>query len=506
MEAWDHRVGDSDVRRYWVPLLLFALALTLRLIGLGTESLWNDELSSVVFSNSGPMAALRSAMADTGPPLYYIVQSLVNEVLGVHEWSMRLVPALAGAASVPLLYGLGRRLAGERVAIIAAVMLAVAEVPLSMSQEARAYAPGAFLVLLSVYCLVRAVETSGSLWLVGYAVAAAAAAYTHLFAGVAVAGATFGVLIRPRLVTRVGWRLPMAIVGALVAWLPWAWVLFDQTARVAAREAAGQWRISAPADFSTSLFEALRFYVPWGRRDPIVAGLFVGMIFYGAFGRPSNNDAEQQREGDSVFTRADATVVLLSWSGFVFLGGLLISRFVLPIFGPRMAVMAAPALYLLLAMGVVKLWRPAVMLVAAVVIVYGSRGLSTYYTELQREQWREVTQYLVAENAEEDGIIAHAPFILKNVSTYAMILGDDDGIEGLRLSRGLDPKEYERVLLGMLEGRDSVYLVQGHVDFSEDRKTDADLAMENLGWRARETRWFKGGWVIHYTRGEATAE
>src|SRR5204863_8816980 len=60
------------------------------------------------------------------PPLGYWLIMLSFAVFGVHDWSARLVPALAVHLAVLLTYLLGRRSLGERTALWGALLLALA--------------------------------------------------------------------------------------------------------------------------------------------------------------------------------------------------------------------------------------------------------------------------------------------------------------------------------------------------------------------------------------------
>src|SRR5262245_47151672 len=60
------------------------------------------------------------------PPLFYWLVMASYQAFGVHEWSARLVPALAVHGCILLTYLLGRRLVGGRAAFWGALLLAVA--------------------------------------------------------------------------------------------------------------------------------------------------------------------------------------------------------------------------------------------------------------------------------------------------------------------------------------------------------------------------------------------
>jgi Dolichyl-phosphate-mannose-protein mannosyltransferase len=60
------------------------------------------------------------------PPLLYWLVGLSYRLFGIHDWSARLVPALAVHACILLTYGFGRRILGERAAFWGALLLSLA--------------------------------------------------------------------------------------------------------------------------------------------------------------------------------------------------------------------------------------------------------------------------------------------------------------------------------------------------------------------------------------------
>jgi 4-amino-4-deoxy-L-arabinose transferase-like glycosyltransferase len=99
------------------------------------------------------------------PPFSLWVMGLSGRLFGFSSWSMLVPDALAGVASVGLLYLAVRRLSGPGAGLLAGAALALTPVAALMF---RFNNPDAFLVLLLVagaYFLVRALEKAGTGWL-----------------------------------------------------------------------------------------------------------------------------------------------------------------------------------------------------------------------------------------------------------------------------------------------------------------------------------------------------
>lgn len=168
--------------RPWLPLILITLlGLAIRLIALGSKSLWIDETHSFYFA-SQPLSSLFTQLCDPHPPGYYALLSLVLAI-GRNEFWLRLPSAIAATLTIPLTYvlsrGLGSALAikglDRRAAILAALLLAVAPLHVWYAQEARMYALVTFLGLCAVLFAVRLAVHERAWTVAGYVLSATAA-------------------------------------------------------------------------------------------------------------------------------------------------------------------------------------------------------------------------------------------------------------------------------------------------------------------------------------------
>lgn len=205
-------------------LTLFALGL--RLFRLGYFELWTDEGATWFFARwmMGTEMGAEIALEAT-PPLYYGLVGIMMWLFGDSDIVLRLPSALFGAAAVPALYVLGRRLAGSRVGGVAAFLLAVHPLHLWYSREARVYPLLVFLTILWLGELARALErgTPGA-WArcAGVLLLTCAFHLTGLFLGLA-----SGILVlalAPDARTRRRGIVALALVGLCAA--PYiAWIL-----------------------------------------------------------------------------------------------------------------------------------------------------------------------------------------------------------------------------------------------------------------------------------------
>ncbi|MFL5338211.1 MAG: hypothetical protein ACJ8H8_34855 [Geminicoccaceae bacterium] len=130
-----------------VTLLGFAL----RLHQIGQTSLWSDEAFSAWWIHK-PLGYLWTTglIIETTPPLYYTLLKFWAGLLGDGDVALRLFSATASTATIPVVFLLGRVIAGPVVGMAAASLFALAPMQIYFAQEARAYAllPLAFAVAL----------------------------------------------------------------------------------------------------------------------------------------------------------------------------------------------------------------------------------------------------------------------------------------------------------------------------------------------------------------------
>lgn len=171
-------------RTFWIVAGLTALGALLRFATLGDQAYHHDEIvtASRVLRVGFGHAMDAVGFSESAPPLYYALAWLWTQVTGNGEWGLRFLSALAGVATIPVAFFIGRELRGERAGVIAAALVAVNPMLLWYSQEARAYALlGLFCALSLLFC-VRALRDGGKRDFVWWGVFSALALATHYFA------------------------------------------------------------------------------------------------------------------------------------------------------------------------------------------------------------------------------------------------------------------------------------------------------------------------------------
>jgi 4-amino-4-deoxy-L-arabinose transferase-like glycosyltransferase len=204
-----------------VPIVVFMIALLLRLAFLGYKSVWFDEAYSVFVGKMGLMQLIAyTGQHDNYPPLYYLILHFwpLNEY---NEFSLRLPSALFGAATVFPSYWLGKEVFNKKTGVIVALLIAISPYNIYFSQEARAYSLLCLAVASSYFFLFRALDNDSKINWFGYAASTLVALYTHYFAFLALLTQIIYVLYLRVEGTGRLLNYSKTLVAMVILYLPW---------------------------------------------------------------------------------------------------------------------------------------------------------------------------------------------------------------------------------------------------------------------------------------------
>jgi mannosyltransferase len=373
---------------------IIALGAVLRLVALGRKSLWLDEIASVAIVRL-PSAAFWSMLwhAEGNMGLYY---TLLRPWLrfGVSEATVRMLSALIGIASVPLIYALARLLVSETSARLATLFLALNACAIAVSQEARGYSLLTLAVLFSTYLFVRLVERPSLVLACAYGVVTGLALYCHYFGLFVPVAQAISLAALPR--RRRPWKqLALAALIVVVAALPVLWMIHIQDIGHITWVKSTSW---------LELYH-LGGYLAAGSGKLIGAVLLLlDLLLLGLFLRALKT-LWHDREHD---LRCWCYVLLASCL-FAPVGMSLLVSTVRPIFYHRFLIIALPAWIVMTAAGTEQIrnrtWR-----VAAIAGVCGLSVVSViaFYSRVQ-EDWRGVTSYVIAQAHPNERVVYYRP-------------------------------------------------------------------------------------------------
>ena len=373
--------------RWPAALTVAATTLAAALVAhrLGDKSFWHDEAFSVgVVDRPFGDALWRIAHWEVNQSPFYLLLSGWWR-LGKGEVFLRLLPATFAVASVPALFQLGRRIAGARVAAIAALLLACHPFVVEWGQQLRAYSLALFLTILATSLLLRAIELpSSATRALLYALVAAVATYSHFYAGLVVAAHGIWLLTQrplPRRLVLLAGSAYTILVAPLALFLvtregdPIAWVGSDGNRNAAvdtATQLSGGTGWSALAYALAGAAGAWASVVRWrgGERRPLLPLLW-----------------------------AAAPLAVVSFS----------TAFVKPLLEGRFLIVIVPALVLVAATGIVWLPSAARPVLLAALVALSAVGIERWYSWEPAEDWRSAAQ-IVAEVAEPGADVVIEPW------------------------------------------------------------------------------------------------
>ncbi len=191
--------GGGVSREAWKVVAVMLLATALRLYHLGTYPYWQDEVFSLLQGEHlWDVLTTGNFVANHPPGTPVLVRLWMELGMTSTEWRTRLLPVMLGLSGIFAAWLLARRLFSPRVALYTALLLAISPYHVHHSQELKDYILLPFTGTLMIYAFFEAIETNARRWWAAYAVLAALACYSELFAGPLLVGLNLWFLVQLR--------------------------------------------------------------------------------------------------------------------------------------------------------------------------------------------------------------------------------------------------------------------------------------------------------------------
>jgi 4-amino-4-deoxy-L-arabinose transferase-like glycosyltransferase len=138
-------------------IIIVTSAIFLRLYHLTYQSIWVDELHTMIeanpkisFKESSNLILFREGI----PRLHFYLVKICNSAFGHTVFNARLVSVIFGVLSVLFIYKLGRKMFNKNIGLFSSIFLSLNLFLIEYSQEARTYSMLVFFVILSFNFLV----------------------------------------------------------------------------------------------------------------------------------------------------------------------------------------------------------------------------------------------------------------------------------------------------------------------------------------------------------------
>lgn len=141
--------GNAAVpRRAWVlPAAILLGAFLLRLIGLGSQSIWVDEAYSYSYARPDSPLTVGHLLENLHGPLHALILHFWMKLFGTSEAALRFPSVLASVGSLVAFGCLVRRRWGDAAAAVGLILMALGPFHIWYAQETRNYA---FLILFAI--------------------------------------------------------------------------------------------------------------------------------------------------------------------------------------------------------------------------------------------------------------------------------------------------------------------------------------------------------------------
>lgn len=395
----------SEKRRsYFFLSLILCCAFVMRLWKIDFQSLWLDELHTMI--ESDPDSTWETMLfylkcCDQQPPLYFSLAKISFSLFGHTAISARLICVIAGTLSVWGMYLLGKEILNRNLGLIAAVLTTINYYNLYYSQEARSYILAFLFATLSFLFLIRLLKKMNIKNSILYAVFSLLLLYSHYYSLFVVAS-QIAVIVLLFFFTAKGQRKSyikhFLLSGLIIAagYLPWLPYL-EAVSRI-----KSFWAPLVPATFVSDYF--FEYFGNMKFLNPILL-LLLTVYLFKVFYAEKNLNSNPAKSNPLWFS----FILLSIWIVVTYLIPYLRSLLVVPMLYPRYTIVVLPAFLIAIAYGIELInFRPLKMLVLSTVIILSLTTLlisRRYYSQVSKTQFREMTQFVVNNNNENYPII-----------------------------------------------------------------------------------------------------
>ncbi len=170
-----------STRGFVLFLLIFALAIGVRLAGLGQEYLWYDEGCSYGLAECSLHTMMSYIKEDVHPPLFYLLLHYYVKILGEPTFfTLRLFTVFIDLIALFLVFQFTRTFVNDGAALIASLLYALSAFVVYYAQELRMYSLVLALSIASSYMLMLMIKRkSWAMWFIPYTLFNIAGIYTH---------------------------------------------------------------------------------------------------------------------------------------------------------------------------------------------------------------------------------------------------------------------------------------------------------------------------------------
>jgi len=450
-------------------ILILILGSILRIFTLGSESFWLDEsgTAQAVKEYSSFEVLENGLVGNLTPnywkgtthdlPFYFVLLSFWVKLFSVSEVSLRLLSAIFGSLSILMVFFVAKELVSNKVALLSSFIFALSMTNIEYSQEARLYSFMSFIALSSVYFLIKSFKTGKMIYLAMFIISNIIGLYTHFTFVFFIAFEAVYILIMFKTKYIKKFVFSLFIIG--LSYLPIIPRFFQASSGT---DIFGKPTLFTIAKvwvmFNTWLYPSSELYsniysrnlyfistLDWLLILSVFLLVLITTIFFiiGLFDfKERSNTSLALRNLKNNFVKNKWTLFLLLWFLIPIVLEYLLSVLhpTISIFGPiRYLIFVFPAFIILVSKGILSLNLKYSSIVIILIIIFSILPLTSYYTNINKQQWREVALFMKENIKNGEIVMINNPNAKLSFSYYygksSNVFGVPDAKEAERLSK-----------------------------------------------------------------------
>lgn len=369
----------------YILIGIVILGAALRLYHINYQSLWLDELYSIVPTDpqNSLVSIIEYAKGDQ-PPLFFIYIHYVFALFGYNELVGRTACAFIGLIGILAIYFLGKECHGKAAGLFAAFLTGLNYFHIYYSQELRFYSMVFLFAVLSYLFFIRAFKRNKTIDFIGYAIFTVFLLYTHYFGIIIflVQVLTFFFLLIYKRDFRFIVSSIISGIAITIAFIPWMPIVINDS------DITSGW-IKRPDPFFV-----VKYFYDYTGKDVFTTLVFLIFIFL--FIKSMETKNSLSNESKPIYL----TIIL--WIVFSYLLPYVWSIANSPLLHQRYTIVTLPALILLFALGWDRIrnnkWKYALPPMLAMSLFINMIFFKQHYTKLEKDQFREASEVVKSNN------------------------------------------------------------------------------------------------------------
>ena len=494
-------------------LLLLALMIVLgsflRVYKLDGESFWVDEAATVYTTKQDAVDIVKDIYTTLEhapqyfkgggiPPFYLVVANYWTRLAGLGEAKLRLLSAIFGVISVYAIFLVGKDILDEKVGLVSAFLLSINYLQINYSQEARPYSLGILLTLLSVHFLFNALNKKKIFYWIAYVISSTLLIYTHYFGFLVLLFESLFLLFYLKEYWNSMKGILISGLSIFVLYIPWLPVLarlvsgsnylslyFGKDILWDFAKIIVQFNSWITPDFHTRdalrpLYISLKnlrisdlFAVSWLAWLTIICVISITILlgFYFFISLTFKN-----KKTNKYNFQDKKYIFLLMWLFTPILIPILVTVIFpsSPVFGfVQYTIFASPAYYLIVSKSILQSRKYAIIL--GILLILSILPLYSYYSNFDKQQWREAAEYFQANRHSNELIVVNVPANILPLSYYYEDMDNVVGIANVEdLNREIKDKNTVWLLYSSEKYGDSEGTIKNRLDaiYKLDKKIE----------------------------------